>query len=78
VELPDVVLSDISMPGSMNGIQLAFTLQKSHPTLAVLLTTGYAEQLDEAVAGGLKVLAKPVAPEELLAEIRIAVGSGST
>jgi two-component system NtrC family sensor kinase len=74
-DLPDVVLTDISMPGSMDGIELAFMLQKRHPTLPVLLTTGYAERLDEAVAGGLKVLAKPVAPEELLAELRTAIES---
>jgi two-component system NtrC family sensor kinase len=74
--LPDVVLSDISMPGSMDGIQLAFALKERFPQLPVLLTTGYAEQLDQAVIGGFKVLAKPVAPEELLTELRTALGTG--
>ena len=68
--LPDLVLSDIAMPGSMSGIGLAFELQKRLPEVPVILTTGYAEQLNEAVAGGLKVLAKPVAPLDLLSEIR--------
>ncbi len=68
-ELPDVVLSDISMPGSMNGIDFALTLKRRHPELPVLLTTGYTEQLDKAVASGLRVLPKPVAPEDLLAEL---------
>jgi two-component system NtrC family sensor kinase len=64
--LPDVVLSDIAMPGSMDGIGLAFALRTRHPKLPVVLTTGYTDQLHQAVAGGLRVLPKPVAPEELL------------
>jgi len=69
-EQPDVVLSDIAMPGSINGIGLAVELRKRRPGLPVLLTSGYAEQLGEATAIGLRVLPKPVAPEHLLAELR--------
>jgi len=67
---PDVVLSDIAMPGPMNGIAMAFELRARRPELPVLLTTGYAEQLTEALAEGFVVLAKPVSPELLLGEIR--------
>jgi two-component system NtrC family sensor kinase len=72
-EPPDVVLSDIAMPGSINGIGLAFELRKNRPGLPVLLTTGYAEQLSEATSSGLRVLPKPTAPEDLLAELRAAL-----
>ena len=65
-----MVLSDIAMPGSINGIGLAVELRKRRPGLPVLLTSGYAEQLGEATAIGLRVLPKPVAPEHLLAELR--------
>jgi two-component system NtrC family sensor kinase len=76
---PDVVFSDISMPGSMNGIGLAFELRKRRPALPVLLTTGYAEQVSLAVAGGFRVLAKPTAPDELLGELGIIMSrSGGT
>jgi two-component system NtrC family sensor kinase len=67
---PDAVLSDIAMPGSINGIGLAIELRKRRPALPVLLTSGYAEQLGEANAIGLRVLPKPVAPDHLLAELR--------
>ncbi|HEX3139164.1 MAG TPA: ATP-binding protein, partial [Rhizobacter sp.] len=67
---PDAVLSDIAMPGSINGIGLAFELRKRMPELPVLLTTGYAEQLGEAAEGGFRVLPKPTSPEQLLAELR--------
>jgi len=68
--LPDVVLSDISMPGSTDGIGLAFALRRQHPELPVLLTTGYAERLSEALAGGFRVLAKPATPQAIMHELR--------
>jgi len=74
---PDVVLSDIAMPGPMNGIAMAFELRARRPELPVLLTTGYAEQLAEALAEGFVVLAKPVPPELLLSEIRRLVRAGA-
>jgi len=66
----DIVLSDIAMPGSMNGIDLALRLRRLYPKLPVLLHTGYAEQLGEATMKGLRVLQKPVSPAVLLAELK--------
>jgi two-component system NtrC family sensor kinase len=66
---PDVVLSDIAMPGSLNGIGLAFRLRETWPKLPVLLTTGYAEQLSLAASGGFEVIPKPAAPEDVLRRI---------
>jgi two-component system NtrC family sensor kinase len=67
---PQVVLSDIAMPGSMNGIGLALELRRLYPQLPVLLHTGYADQIEQATAKGLRVFQKPVPPEILLAELR--------
>lgn len=55
----DAVLTDIEMPGAMDGIALALHLQKQRPELPVLLMTGYSAHLDKALAAGLTVLAKP-------------------
>ncbi|MDM0085701.1 ATP-binding protein [Variovorax sp. J31P179] len=66
---PEIVLSDIAMPGSMNGIGLALELRRLYPTLPVILHTGYAEQIDEGTAKGLRVFHKPVPPDVLLAEL---------
>ena len=38
----DVVLSDIMLPGSLNGVQLAFRLRERRPGLPLILVTGYA------------------------------------
>ena len=55
----DCVISDIQMPGAMNGIDLARTIRCEYPNLPVVLITGYAEELDRARQMGFPVLSKP-------------------
>ena len=62
----DVVLSDVSLPGRHNGIDLARQLSSRVPPLPVVLMTGYTDQLQEAVAAGFRVISKPATPEALL------------
>ena len=44
----DLVVSDIVMAGSMDGVALARAIRERTPTLPVLLVTGYAQSLAEA------------------------------
>jgi CheY-like chemotaxis protein len=60
----DLVLSDIVMAGSMNGFDLALTIQETHPTLPVILATGYSEAAEQA-AKMFTVLRKPYSIEDL-------------
>jgi len=69
----DVVLSDIEMPGEMDGIELATILQRNDPPLPVVLITGYASRLDEAKALGFEVLPKPCPPTTLVSAIASAL-----
>ena len=66
----NIVLSDIVMPGGMDGLQLCEQLHLTHPRLPVVLITGYAEKLGEAEAQGLVVLPKPFEPALLLRVLR--------
>ena len=75
--LPDIVLSDIEMPGRLSGMDLAFRLRERWPQLPVVLVTGYAKQLEEAVSGGLRVMPKPTPPQDLLRELRRAMAEAS-
>ena len=71
----DLVFSDILMPGGMNGLELAETLRRRFPRLAVLLTTGYSSSAQDAVRRGFEVLQKPydlAALERALHEVRSA------
>ena len=75
--LPDLVLSDIEMPGKLSGMDLAFRLRELRPQLPVVLITGYAKQLEDAVSGGLRVLPKPTPPNDLLRELRRAMADAA-
>jgi signal transduction histidine kinase/CheY-like chemotaxis protein len=66
----DAVLSDIVMPGALDGIAFARVLRERRPGLPVLLMTGYAERIDEAEALGITVVPKPVDAALLAARLR--------
>jgi signal transduction histidine kinase/CheY-like chemotaxis protein len=55
----DLVISDIHMPGALNGIDLAEAVQAFETQLPVILVTGYAEELDRARHVDARVLSKP-------------------
>ncbi len=46
----DIVLSDMAMPGELDGLGFAEYLRNRHPEIQVVLMTGYTNQLQEAVA----------------------------
>jgi PAS domain S-box-containing protein len=54
----DLVLSDIVMPGSMNGIALAQEIGSRYSWIPVLLTSGYSDVV-QTVASQLPILRKP-------------------
>lgn len=66
------LLSDIRMPGSIDGLGLAKWVTQRMPDLPVVLMTGYSEELAQAVQLGVPVLAKPCAPAEIVRELRAA------
>jgi len=67
----DVVLSDVVMPGDMDGIALARTLRERRPRLPVVLISGFSNALLDG--HGFPVLAKPCTPEELIFALRRAI-----
>jgi CheY-like chemotaxis protein len=54
---PNLIFSDIVMPGGITGIELARKVRERFPELPILLTTGYSEQV--AATHGFPVLQKP-------------------
>jgi len=60
----DIVFSDIVMPGSVSGIDLASVVNERWPALPVVLATGYTER--RVSIPGVKILAKPYDVEQLI------------
>jgi len=71
----DLLLTDVKMP-VMDGIALALETGRSHPDVAIMLMTGYADQHERA--HGLDalvhdVLAKPFSIDEITGAVREAL-----
>ena len=72
-ERPDLLLSDVGLPGGLNGRQLAERCRERYPDLKVLLITGYDESAalsDGQPLQGTLVLTKPFELEALAERVR--------
>ena len=72
----DLLFTDIMMPGSINGWQLAIDALHRRPSLRILYTSGYAEKAlmhDRRLDAGALLLAKPYRKTDLARMIRIAL-----
>jgi CheY-like chemotaxis protein len=61
----DLVVSDIVMPGGMNGLELARRLRDQKPALPILLTTGYSSAVQELTREQFRILPKPYRRDQL-------------
>ncbi len=69
----DLLVTDVGLPGGMNGRQLADAAQVRRPGLRVLFVTGYAEGAalgQGEVAPGMQVMTKPFSLEAMGERIR--------
>jgi PAS domain S-box-containing protein len=65
----DVMVSDIVMPGGMNGLELAEEVRKRWPDLGIVLATGYAASMTVAKPADFGLLMKPYSSERLISAI---------
>lgn len=73
---PELLFTDIVMPGAINGYALARELKRRIPLLEVLLTTGFERDRDaqeHVVPGEFEVLRKPYEISELARKVRMAL-----
>jgi PAS domain S-box-containing protein len=76
----DVLVSDVVMPGEMNGVALAKRAEQLRPGIRILLSSGYAgETLEESLAqgGDWPFLRKPYLASELAEALARLRGPGS-
>jgi PAS domain S-box-containing protein len=69
---PDLLVTDIGLPGGMSGRQLADIVRAQRPQLPVLMVTGYAESTvmkNESLPVRMELLIKPFPMKALLARV---------
>jgi PAS domain S-box-containing protein len=74
----DLLVTDVGLPGGMNGRQLADFGRLARPKLKVLFITGYAEKAvlaKDHLDDGMGILAKPFAMDSLAARIKELIAS---
>ena len=69
---PDVqvVVTDIEMPGSMNGLELAKVIQDRWPGIGVVVTSGRQRPGPDDLSERVAFLAKPYLPDTVINVIR--------
>jgi len=73
---PDLVFSDVMMPGRLDGVELARTLRAQYPDMPIVLTTGFSKAAASAMTSGFPLLLKPYLPHDLERTIKAALVQG--
>jgi len=66
----DALFSDIDMPGSLDGLQLAKIVYQSRPDIAILLTSGYLKVARTELPPNSLFLSKPYDVNDVINHIR--------
>ena len=69
----DLLLTDVGLPGGMNGRQLADAARQLRPGLKVLFVTGYAESMavgNGLLGPGMQVMTKPFKLDALATRVQ--------
>jgi DNA-binding NtrC family response regulator len=71
---PEILVSDVFMPGGLDGIHLAILIRAQYPDCKILLVSGHAAAVDlarEAEQRGhtFEIMAKPMAIPEFLSKL---------
>lgn len=69
---PDIrlLLTDIQMPGSMDGLKLAHAVRNRWPPVRILVMSGQYRLAQDNLPPDSEFLGKPLQPERLISELR--------
>lgn len=72
-----LLFTDIQMPGTLDGLKLAHAVHKRWPEIKIVLVSGQVKPSVAERPANSKFFGKPLATEDMIAEIKQMVGSGS-
>ena len=69
-----LMLTDVQMPGSMNGLQLAHAVHERWPPIKIILASGQLKLSGSEIPVDSRFFGKPLQSAEIIAEMREMLG----
>ena len=69
-----LLFTDVQMPGSMNGLQLAHAVRERWPPIKIILASGQLKLSDGDIPLDSRFFGKPLQSDEIIAEMREMLG----
>ena len=72
-----LLFTDIQMPGSIDGLKLAYAVHKRWPSIRIILVSGQVSLADADKPTNSRFFGKPLEVKQIIAELQAMVGSGA-
>jgi CheY-like chemotaxis protein len=69
-----LLFTDVQMPGSMNGLELAHAVHARWPPIKIILASGQLKLSSGDIPQDSRFFGKPLKPDEMIAEMRDMLG----
>jgi CheY-like chemotaxis protein len=69
-----LMLTDVQMPGSMNGLQLAHAVHERWPPIKIILASGQLKLSGSDIPQDSRFFGKPLRSDEIIAQMREMLG----
>jgi two-component sensor histidine kinase len=72
----ELLFTDIQMPGSMDGLKLAYAVHKRWPSIKIILVSGQLNLTDSDKPADSRFFGKPLDVKQMILEMQDMIGSG--
>jgi two-component sensor histidine kinase/ActR/RegA family two-component response regulator len=72
-----LLFSDVQMPGSMDGLKLAYAVHERWPSIKIILVSGKIDLADADKPAHSRFFCKPLEEKQMIAELQEMVGAGA-
>jgi two-component sensor histidine kinase/CheY-like chemotaxis protein len=72
----ELLFTDIQMPGSMDGLKLAYAVHKRWPSIKIILVSGQLKLTDSDKPADSRFFGKPLDVKQMVLEMQNMIGSG--
>jgi CheY-like chemotaxis protein len=70
-----LIVTDVDMPGSMDGLKLAHYVRGRWPPVKIIVTSGHVKVTEESLPAGALLVPKPYDPAEITHKVREMIAS---